>query len=210
MMLLVSTTNPKLRQLIIKFPEHWGYFITTKGPTARASLGIDWIQWGCDNDCYTGNFDRDRFLRFLDGLSGYRDTCLFVPAPDVLSNAKATLTLFSEWGKIIKDLGFPVALVAQDGLEDSDVPWQDIDTLFVGGSTDWKLGNAARQLIRQAKARHKWVHVGRVNTRKRLLYCLKEDVDSIDGNGINIAFDKRHGELWGCIQWFKQQLPLPT
>lgn len=35
-------------------------------------------------------------------------------------------------------LGYPAALVAQDGLTDATTPWSDLDVLFLGGSTAWK------------------------------------------------------------------------
>lgn len=43
------------------------------------------------------------------------------------------------------------------------------DVLFLGGSTAWKLGSAARRLTTEAKARGKQVHMGRVNSLKRLM-----------------------------------------
>jgi hypothetical protein len=77
----------------------------------------------------------------------------------------------------------PIALVAQDGQERLPVPWDHFEALFVGGSTQWKLGPHATALIRQAKRRGKWVHVGRVNTVRRITWFKALDVDSIDGSG---------------------------
>jgi hypothetical protein len=41
----------------------------------------------------------------------------------------------------------------------------------------------AAVLIREAKWRGKWVHVGRVNTLRRIAWCKALGVDSIDGSG---------------------------
>jgi hypothetical protein len=89
----------------------------------------------------------------------------------------------------IRVLGFPAALVAQDGLERLDVPWAAFDVLFIGGSTEWKLGEAARALVARAKARGKWVHMGRVNTRTRLRYADAIGCDSVDGTRLAFGPD---------------------
>jgi hypothetical protein len=77
--------------------------------------------------------------------------------------------------------------MAQDGLERLErwmsMAWPRIDALFIGGSTDWKLGPAARTLVREAKRRGLWVHMGRVNSLKRIAYAAEIGCDSIDGTG---------------------------
>jgi hypothetical protein len=60
----------------------------------------------------------------------------------------------------IRAVGYPVALVAQDGLEHADVPRRHIDALFTGGSTAFKTGPAAAALAAQARRRGLWVHMG--------------------------------------------------
>jgi EAL domain-containing protein (putative c-di-GMP-specific phosphodiesterase class I) len=60
--------------------------------------------------------------------------------------------------------------------------------VFIGGSTDWKLGRHAEAVIRAAQAMGVWVHVGRVNTAQRIEKFLEMGVDSIDGASLS-----RHG-----------------
>ena len=81
----------------------------------------------------------------------------------------------------IRALRYPVAYVLQDGQEDVPVPWDEIDAVSVGGSDDFKLGPVAAGLCREARARGKWVHVGRVNSHKRLRYAVSIEADSADG-----------------------------
>jgi hypothetical protein len=50
---------------------------------------------------------------------------------------------------------FPVALVLQDGQQDGAIPWEEIDAVFVGGTTEFKLGRVASRLTAEAKARGK-------------------------------------------------------
>lgn len=55
--------------------------------------------------------------------------------------------------------------------------------------TDWKLGLAARQLVAEAKARGKWVHMGRVNSEKRFRYAAAIGCDSVDGTYLKAGPD---------------------
>lgn len=115
--------------------------------------------------------------------------CLFAAAPDVLGDAAATLKRSAYMLPWIRYIGVPAALVAQDGLEDLDVPWDEFDVLFLGGSTGWKLGPAAAWLAGEAKARGKRVHMGRVNSLQRLWHAVSIGCDSCDGTYLAFAPD---------------------
>jgi hypothetical protein len=146
------------------------------------------LPWAADNDAYRA-WDERRFLamlRYLDNRPG----CLFVAAPDVVGDARGTLDRFDDWRWEIVGRGLPVALVAQDGLEGLAVPWDEFDALFIGGSTAWKLSAAAEDLGREATRRGKWLHMGRVNSRKRIRHALEIGCDSIDGTGFSRFPDK--------------------
>jgi len=78
-------------------------------------------------------------------------------------------------------LGYKSALVAQDGLENLDVPWDTFDCLFIGGTTDWKLSEPAYALTTEAKRRGKWAHMGRVNSFRRIVAASISSYDSVDG-----------------------------
>lgn len=91
--------------------------------------------------------------------------------------------------------GAPVAFVSQDGMSDEDVPWRDIDALFVGGTSEWKTGHESGALISAAHARGKWVHMGRVNTARRLHAAVTLGCDSVDGNFLAPAPDENWRRL---------------
>lgn len=93
---------------------------------------------------------------------------LFAVAPDVPFNACGTLIESMPWLLTIRQLGIPAGFAAQDGAEAGLVPWDDIDVLFLAGSTEWKVGPAAQQLAQEALQRGLRVHMGRVNSRRRL------------------------------------------
>jgi hypothetical protein len=93
------------------------------------------------------------------------------------------------WLPKIRALGYPAAFVAQDGLEALTVPWDEFDVLFIGGSTEWKLGRHARALVAEAKWRGKHVHMGRVNSRSRYRYAEHIGCDSVDGTYLTFGPD---------------------
>lgn len=54
------------------------------------------------------------------------------------------------------------------------------DWLFVGGTTEWKMGPAL-EIIKAAQKHDRPVHVGRVNSTKRMKFFQQAKVDSVDG-----------------------------
>jgi hypothetical protein len=138
--------------------------------------------WAMDNGCYTGAYPGDTgYLALLETLADHRSRCLFVAVPDVVGDAPATLDLFAPMARQIRALGWPAALVGQDGMESLPVPWDLVDRVFIGGSTDWKLGPAAVALIAEARHRGKPVHVGRVNSARRFARFAALGCASADG-----------------------------
>jgi hypothetical protein len=161
--------------------------------------------WCADNGMYSGCVTPPALLAWLDVMAPHRETCVFATAPDVVCNAVATLDLFRWWGWRIRAKGYPVALVAQDGLESLRWPPQDCyDCLFIGGSTAWKLSDAAAWCIAHAKATGRWVHVGRVNSQRRYRHFQLLGVDSVDGTHIVFAPRRRAREIANWVS----QLPL--
>jgi CBS domain-containing protein len=140
------------------------------------------LPWAADNAAFSG-FDETKFIRMLEKIRGTNPK--FVTAPDVVGDAKKTLELFNYWHPIIKSYNLPIALVLQNGQEHLPVPWDKLDAIFIGGDTEWKLGEHARKFIKKAKALGKWVHMGRVNTFNRLRYAQDIGCDSVDGSGFS-------------------------
>lgn len=163
-------------------------FIDTPRQRNRRPAGVTWC---ADNGCFgTGYPGDDAWLQWLADNAHDAGTCLFATAPDVVGDAVATLARSAPWLPAIRALGYPAALVAQDGLESLPVPWDSFDVLFLGGSTEWKLGAAARELVREAKARGKHVHCGRVNSEKRFRYAQAIGCDSADGTFLTFGPDR--------------------
>lgn len=139
-------------------------------------------RFAVDNGSFA-RFERDGFLSLLEREKPNRSRCRFVAVPDVVGSARRTLEVFYRWRHQL--VAWPLALVAQDGLEDLEIPWKGITAIFIGGSTDWKLSKSAADVVKAAKAIGKWVHVGRVNTPGRFEYFETLGADSIDGTGLS-------------------------
>ena len=183
-----------------------GKMVVPLSRSARAS--VVGVPWGIDNGCFTQGerFNLDGYLRWLDKLP--RSGCLFATAPDVVGDAEATLARSRNVLPVIRDLGYPAALVAQDGLEALDVPWETFDALFIGGTTEWKLSEAAYELIAEAKAQRKHVHCGRVNSWPRFRAMALAGCDSADGTMLAFAPDANLPRLREWIGRLSQQIPL--
>jgi hypothetical protein len=148
------------------------------------------IAWCADNGVFGKGYPGDdKWWAWLEANATDAETCIFAVAPDVVGDAQATLDRSLPWLPRIRALGYPAAFVAQDGLESLTIPWDEFDVLFIGGSTEWKLGSHARLIVSEAKARGKHVHMGRVNSEKRLRYAQAIGCDSADGTYIAFGPD---------------------
>lgn len=144
--------------------------------------------WGMDNLAFK-NFQPDKYRKMLKRYQGYAG-CKFVVVPDVPGNARATLDMFHLWHEEIKAMGYPVALAAQDGIEDMDVQWHQFSALFVGGTDKWRFSNAMIDVVREARKQGKWVHLGRVNSAGRIRKAQDLNFDSCDGSSYATHFHK--------------------
>jgi hypothetical protein len=158
---------------------------------AQGNKRPEGVAWAADNGCFGKGYPGDEeWFAWLKRNAVDAPSCLFAVAPDVVADAAATLERSRPWLPRIRSLGYPAALVAQDGLEHLGVPWDEFDVLFIGGSTEWKLGPYARVVIHETKRRGKWVHMGRVNSEKRYRYAHALGCDSADGTFLVFGPDK--------------------
>ena len=182
---------------------------------AQGNKRMAGVTWCADNGCFGKGYPGDeKWLAWLEANAHAAADCLFATAPDVVGNAAATLARSRPFLPLIRALGYPAALVAQDGLEDMEVPWDEFDVLFIGGSTEWKESAAARELTREAKAHGKWVHVGRVNSERRFrlagaAYPFGLSGDSCDGTFLTFGPEKNLPRLMAWLRT-ENQLSLFT
>lgn len=116
---------------------------------------------------------------------------LWAVVPDVVTDREATIESWHKWEPILRDEfpGLPLAMAVQDGMTPEDVP-AGVHTVFVGGSPRWKW----RSLPMWTKAFPR-VHVGKVNSKKKLWQCTEHGAVSCDGTGWTQGGEQRLQEL---------------
>ena len=175
MRFLVDTRKSRLEELIKKDIVA-GQLITPL--TGYSNAGET---FAIDNGAFS-RFDAKRFESLLNRDWKHRDKCLFVTVPDIVGNARRTLELWRCRHRFVK--GWPLALVMQDGMEDFDIPWHELQAVFIGGRDPWKDSQASQDIVKTAKTLGIHVHIGRVNAYKRWKLFADLGADTCDGSGI--------------------------
>ena len=193
---------PKLNHKGDVSASHIGYMIS---PLNVINIFSEGKQFGVDNDCYSGKFNKDKFLKLMDKIMPYKNKCLFVNPPDVVGNYEKTTESYCQWYREIKDRGLPISYILQDGFR-MKLPELKPDCLFVGGSTEFKLSQIVLRYLQVVGSGY-WVHIGRVNSFKRIMH-FRFVMDSFDGTDVamypNVILKQRNREL----AWLRSQLEL--
>jgi len=220
-----TSTNSRIAKISMRA----GYlgFIATPKNTGRIPLGVTWC---LDNGCYaasaaTAHRPRPQDQRhggrplpdqaappawdeqgWLDALAKLDPAnCAFAVAPDVVHDAQATLERAFHWLPHIRRLGYPAAYAAQDGATPAQLPWDALDALFLGGSDTFKLGEPARALVREARKRGKLVHMGRVNSYKRMRYAEAIGCHTADGTQLGFRPSQTFPQVIGWYHTMRSQ-----
>lgn len=198
---------------------------------------VHYENWAADNGLFvatpkTKHALEAKWFKWLTRLAPEAEECLFATVPDVVGDHAKTWERSKPYVEKVRKLGFKVALVMQNGLENDRLVWKQMlaaaEVLFIGGSaecvscayvkpstkaerkrkvcpscdeklTEWKLGPACAELVAEAKAKGKWVHMGRVNSLKRLTYADSIGCDSADGTYVGFAPRKNAPVVLGWL-----------
>lgn len=109
---------------------------------------------------------------------------LWVLLPDAVADWPRTVELAELYAPVVRSHGWPVAIALQDGCDFDQVLEFAPDWVFLAGSTEWKERNIDA-VCRFFQPLGICVHVGRVNTRRRIMLCQAAGVDSCDGTTLN-------------------------
>lgn len=144
-----------------------------------------------DNGAFSGAWKPEKWWNWT--IEQNRRGVRFVTAPDVYKDDGTpshdeTLDLWSRWGMRLEIAGYTPAFVCQIGSTPDNIP--DAAVYFLGGTTDWKFSNECAILCEEIKRRGAWLHMGRVNTQKRMRWCVDLGVDSVDGTILKFGPDK--------------------
>jgi hypothetical protein len=217
--LLVSGATKTLRGLPGDAPV--GHLLTPANGNNPSVVMATGRPVALDNGCgprqdgTPGVFDEQRWVAFTNAIaaihnkrgvagSNVRSHVLWAACPDAVGDARETLRLWQWWHHHLRGLGLPIAFVAQDGAENLPIPWSKMRCLFLGGTTDYKESAEAKRLVVKAKQLGLLVHIGRVNSERRLrlfddLGCdargVPYAIDSIDGTQFSM-FPDRYIPRW--------------
>lgn len=198
---LATPSTPQVRDAMAR-----GLIDTMTGPYQGNVLPAG-AWWAADNGKFAATGPRSGWLghgRWFEWLAGQVERysaglCRFAVAPDVPFDAAGTLDESVPWLAEIRTLGIPAAFAAQNGCDLLGLPWDDLDVVFLAGDTAWKTGPVAHRLTVEAHERGKWVHMGRVNSRKRLWTARSFGCDSVDGTYLAFGPDINLGRLLGWL-----------
>ena len=182
--LLISATG-------VHRSEGFAYGIDNGAWTAHQN-GEDW-----DSVNYRGKFER------LVSTHGARAD--WIVLPDIVCGGLASLERSLMWLETLRQ-ALPEAMLlipVQNGMETFDVePWLDAHTgVFVGGDTRWKeqTMHVWGQLCGRASTH---LHVGRVNTRRRIKLCAMAGAASFDGTSASryaVSLPGLDAEVQQCV-----------
>ncbi len=167
--------------------EYLGHLQTPQTGNDLDTLLRSGLPWAADNAAFSNPDDIKFWNMVIDAWSLMQfNPPMWVAVPDVVGNHEQTLEMFhgwvNQWEEEIGHVPVPLAFVLQNGATIDSIPWEQIVAVFVGGDDNFKL-NDCIPLVEEARARGKMVHVGRVNSLKRLRFAMGLGADTVDGSG---------------------------
>jgi hypothetical protein len=139
--------------------------------------------WAYDNGAFEDwrnakPFDSEMFEADLATIDAMEVKPRFCVLPDVVQGGLESLRLSTSW--LDRKPRQDWYLAVQDGMVPADVPWGAAFVgIFVGGSLDWKLKSGA-EWVRAAHEHGMPCHIGRVGTKRRVMWAKQVGADSID------------------------------
>lgn len=153
--------------------------------SARGVLRSEGFRYALDNGAWTAYqrgeaFDERAFLVAVDKLGADAD---WIVIPDIVAGGLDSLRFSLSWLSRLQDVGVPLLLAVQNGIEPREVGGLVSPGLgiFVGGDTAWKEGTMS-VWGDLAVERGCHLHIGRVNTVRRIRLCSDAGADSFDGS----------------------------
>jgi hypothetical protein len=173
-----NTTGIRTGYLAGRFPGKIGHLFS---PGAQSGP-YEFADYALDNGAFSAythgkEWDEAGWIKLLEWakLSGQRPRWALVP--DVVADRNGTLQRWEKYAPIAARYGWPLAFAVQDGMVPADVP-KEAEVIFVGGSTQWKWDT-----VRDWCDAFERVHVGRVNSYRRLWECHEAGAEGCDGAG---------------------------
>lgn len=196
---------------------------TGSGKTLRALREHNWrilvsatgahrtegFPYAIDNGAWTAfqqgrPFDEALFYSLLKRLGAGAD---WVVVPDIVEGGLKSLDFSLSWLPRVLQHSRRALVAVQDGMQTSDIEHLLGPSvgLFVGGSTDWKLATM-NSWGAVSRRRSCWLHIGRVNSERRIALCAAAGAHSFDGTSatkwsVTIPRLTRARRRFSCTDW---------
>ncbi|WP_176329097.1 hypothetical protein [Burkholderia vietnamiensis] len=152
--------------------------------SATGVLRTEGFEYAIDNGAWTAfqqgkPFDEYAFLNVVEKLGEGAD---WIVLPDIVAGGLASLDYSLLWLERLRGMPTPLLIAVQDGMEIDDVRHllSPAVGIFVGGTTEWKEATMGAWGA-VARRRHCYLHVGRVNSARRIRICAAAGANSVDG-----------------------------
>lgn len=173
-------------------PTQYPYFAIDNGCYSAWSRGVPW--------------DPSPFLRILNKARELNLRPDFAVLPDIVAGGDSSARKSRRWLAVLRD-EFPQVpwyFAVQDGMTADVLPGTaDIDGIFVGGSTEWKL-ETMPYWAQLAHENNIGCHVGRIGSPARMVMAHLAGVDSIDST----TWIQRNGSLEHHIREYRERMGL--
>lgn len=171
-----------LRNLAVLDDAGWHVLLSPAG-----SLNPKGRPYALDNGAWTAHqqgteFDTDAFMRAVDKVG---ERAEWIVLPDIVMGGQRSLDLSLSWLDKLAGLPARLLIAVQNGMTPDDVRHHlnPMVGIFVGGDSAWK-EETTPMWGSLARRRNCYLHVGRVNSQRRIAICAAAGADSFDGTSV--------------------------
>jgi hypothetical protein len=161
----------------------WRLIVSAAGVLRDENMGF-----ALDNGAWTyfqqgRSFDERAFMHAVEKMGHRAD---WIVLPDIVGGGLRSLDYSLAWLERLRGLPTPVLLAVQNGCEVDDVRsfLSPSVGIFIGGDTAWK-EKTAIEWGKLARKRNCLLHVGRVNSARRIAICAAAGASSFDGSSVS-------------------------
>ncbi|MBC8640802.1 hypothetical protein IAG25_28700 [Caballeronia sp. EK] len=162
----------------------WRLLVSAKGELRTEGFR----RYALDNGAWTAYqqgqpFEEHAFAVAVDRLGERAD---WLVLPDIVMGGMASLDYSLKWLERLRGMPCRMLIAVQNGMQVDDLAalLSPAVGIFVGGSTEWK-EKTAHVWGSLARRRHCYLHVGRVNSARRIRICAAAGADSFDGTSVS-------------------------
>ena len=177
-----SRTGTK-RNLAALQDADWRLLVSAKG-----ELRTEGMRYALDNGAWSAfvqqePFDEEAFLVAVDRLGEGAD---WIVLPDIVAGGLVSLDYSLRWKERLRGMPTKLLIAVQNGMQIDDVAslLSPAVGIFIGGTTEWK-EVTAQAWGSLARRRNCHLHVGRVNSARRIRICAAAGANSFDGSGVS-------------------------